>query len=410
MTRQSYLFFLCLLAPLFLANCQSVNSCNDELGCVVIAPGEPIPLGYMLVTSGENANLGLDALGGIEIALADRDHSLLGHPLELVGADSRCSSEGGEAAVQEILQTENLVGIIGPSCSSAAIEAIPVISEAGLIMISPSTTGPSLTNPDRYWQPGFFRTAHNDQYQGSLAAEFARIELGAKSAATIHDGSLYTDELQKVFGDIFEQLGGVITARTAIVEGETDMRALLEFIGESQPDVLYFPIFEPEGNHIAKQAADIPGLQNTILIGADGLLTATFAPQTGLSVVGMYLSGPYLEGPTYDNFLNKWEERFDDSPPSSFHAFAYDATDILLNVIQNTAQLLPDGTLIIGRQALRDAVANINSYEGISGSITCNQWGDCATGEALAMYRLIDEQVRGEFPPEAVWNKTIDSE
>lgn len=410
MTRQSYFFFLCLLATIFLTSCQSLNGCNDELGCVVIAPGEPIPLGYMLVTSGENANLGLDALGGIEIALADRNYSLLGHPIELIGVDSRCSSEGGEAAAQEIIQAENLVGIIGPTCSSAAIRAIPIISEAGLTMISPSTTGPSLTNPEGYWQPGFFRTAHNDQAQGSLAAEFARIELGAKSAATIHDGSIYADELQKVFGEIFEQLGGEITARTSIVEGETDMRALLEFIGEGQPDVLYFPVFEPEGNHIARQAADIPGLQNTILIGADGLLTDTFAPDTGLGVVGMYLSGPYLEGPAYDNFLNKWEEQFNNTPPSGFHAFAYDATDILLNVIQNTAQLSPDGTLTIGRQALRDAVTNINSYEGISGSITCNQWGDCATGEALAIYRLIDAQVRGVFPPTVVWSKVIDNE
>lgn len=359
----------------------------------------------MLVTSGENAILGADSLGGIEIALSDRDNRLLGHPIELIGIDSKCSAAGGEAAAREIITEPDLVGIIGPSCSSAAARAIPIISEAGLILISPSTTGPSLTNPNGYWAPGFFRTAHNDNFQGRMAAEFALVELGAYTAATIHDGSPYAEELQMVFSNVFKELGGTITAHEAVAEGDTDMSEVLERIAANPPDILYFPVFEPEGNYIAAQASTTPGLENTILIGSDGLLSATFAPDTGSAAIGMYISGPYLQNNAYNNFLAKWAERFGGPPPSGFHAFAYDATNLLLHAIQTSGQLAPDGTLTIGRQALRDTVANITEFRGISGNITCNEFGDCATGEALAIYKLSAAQVQGQFPPAVEWLK-----
>ena len=395
-----------VVTGLLLSSCQGAAACRDSIGCVTVPAGEPVRLGYMLVTSGENELLGADSLGGIEIAIDDRGGNLLNHPIELIGYDSGCSADGGTAAAGQIVLETDIVGIIGTNCSSAASQAIPIISDAGLIMIAPSTTGPSLTDPEQSWRPGFFRTAHNDRFQGQLAAEFAAIELGARTAATIHDGSTYADELQGVFADVFRDIGGTITVQDHVAEGTEDMSEVLTAIAADAPDVLYFPIFEPEGTYIAQQAAQTPGLEGTIFIGADGLLTSTFAPSTGFPAEGMYLSGPYLSGTALDNFLTKWDTKYGGVPPSGFHAFAYDATNILLHAIQTTAQVNSDGSLTIGRQALRDAVANIEGFPGLSGNITCNQFGDCATGEALAIYKISAAQTRESlFPPAVEWIK-----
>ena len=51
--------------------------CTDEIGCVEIAPDEPLRVGYMLTISGATAFLGEDSLGGIEIAVDDRAASCL---------------------------------------------------------------------------------------------------------------------------------------------------------------------------------------------------------------------------------------------------------------------------------------------------------------------------------------------
>ena len=45
---------------------------------------------------------------------------------------------------------------------------------------------------------------------------------------------------------------------------------------------------------------------------------------------------------------------------------------------EGVAQQASDGTLLIGRQALRDALYATSGLEGITGTITCDEYGDCA--------------------------------
>ncbi len=110
--------------------------CTDEIGCIEVAPGDPIHIGGMLTISGATSFLGEDSRGGIEIAIDDRGGELLGHPLELTVEDSLCSAEGGQTAAQKVASDPTIVGVIGTNCSSAAAAALPIISSAGLVLIS----------------------------------------------------------------------------------------------------------------------------------------------------------------------------------------------------------------------------------------------------------------------------------
>lgn len=418
------ILLLMLLMSLFIigASVQGAQlECTDEIGCVEIGPDDPITLGYMLTTSGATSFLGEDSLGGIEIAIAGWDGMVLDHEIELVGEDSLCSAEGGQTAAQNIASNENVVAVIGTNCSSASVPAIPIISDAGLTMISPSATNLNLTNPDTEaggtWQPGFFRTAHNDRVQGAVAAQFAINELGATTLATIHDGSPYADGLQAVMADTFAELGGEVVFQGAVNVGDTDMNAILTEIATNPPDLLYFPIFEPEGNFIAAQTRTVPGLEDTILMGADGILVDSFPEATGEAAIGMYFSGPYLSSETYDEFLATWEEEIGGVPPSVFHAHAYDATNILLQAIEEVAQVGDDGTILIGRQALRDAVSATENFEGLTGVLNCGDnetlgtVGDCATGEALGIFQMTEAEVNeGNWPPPIVWTPALAAE
>jgi branched-chain amino acid transport system substrate-binding protein len=141
-----------------------------------------------------------------------------------------------------------------------------------------------------------------------------------------------------VFADTFEELGGEITTQEAINVGDTDMKPVLTTIATGEPGLIYFPIFEPEGGFVAAQAKEVAGLEETILMGADGLFADTFPENAGDAAVGMYLSGPYVSGhDRYNAFLEKWETKFGGPPPSGFHAHAYDATNMLLDAIEQVA-------------------------------------------------------------------------
>jgi ABC-type branched-subunit amino acid transport system substrate-binding protein/ABC-type nitrate/sulfonate/bicarbonate transport system substrate-binding protein len=387
------------------AEAPAAEGCTDAIGCVEIAAGDPIHIAWIATVSGGTAPLGTDNNRGVEIAIDDKGGELLGHPIELTGEDSLCSAEGGQTAGTKIASDPTVVGIIGTTCSSEARAAMPLIAEAGMVMISPSNTNPDLTNPEHPdHHPGYLRTAHNDLFQGRVAAEFAYNELGLKTAATIHDGSPYAESLQAVFAEVFTELGGTITSQEAINVGDTDMKGVLTKIGADKPDIIYFPIFEPEGDFIAAQKCDVADLADTVMMGADGLTIDTFPEAAGECAIGMYLSGPFVQGQAYDDFVAKYEEKYGEKPVSGFHAHAYDGTNMLFNAIEQVAVQNDDGSLSIGRQALRDAMYGIKDFQGLTGTLSCDENGDCATGEALAIFQLTEaEVVDGAWPPKPFW-------
>ena len=140
-------------------------------------------------------------------------------------------------------------------------------------------------------------------------------------------------------------------------------------------------------------------------MGADASFSDSFPENTGEAAVGMYFSSPYVsdDNTAYTDLLAKWEESRGGQPPSGFHAHAYDATNILMDAIEQVAVEGDDGTITIDRQALRDAVAATSGYEGITGVLTCGETGDCATGEALAIYQITQDELDGNWPPPVVY-------
>ena len=416
-----YLRFLLMFTLLLALGAPAMadGHCMDELGCVEVGPDDPIVIASILAMSGPASFYGADSLGGIELAIIGRNGMLLGREIEVVEEDSYCAAEGGQAAAQRVAADESIAGVIGTTCSGAAQGAMPIISEAGMLMISSSNTSPSLTNDDAdaggTYYPGYFRTAHNDLFQGAMGAQFAVEVLKAGAVATIHDGDPYTEGLAVVMANVFAGLTGDVVFQGAVSKGDTDMSAILTEIAATSPDVVYLPVFVPESEFLVSQAANTPGLEDAVMMTADGSFSATFAQNTGEAAVGVIMTGPHVSGEAYDAFLAMWAEEQPggtDAPPSGFHAHAYDATNLLLDAIETVAAEMDDGSLVIGRQALRDAMAAVEDYEGLTGTLTCQEAplyiGDCATGTALAVFEITAAQVNdGEWPPPIVWDLSM---
>lgn len=380
----------------------------DEFGCVEIAEGDPLVLGTLLVISGENAQLGQDSQNGAVLGADyidgafDGEAELLGHPIEFEHQDDGCSAEGGQAGARALVaDIDRIVGVIGTSCSSAALGvADTIFSDEGVVIVSPSNTSPDLAGPDH--QPFYFRTAHNDLIQGAAAARFVSEELGLSKAATIHDGSTYADGLQQAFADAFAEGGGEITAQEAIQVGQKDMNPVLTQIAGTGPEFLFYPVFIPEGGAITAQAREITNLQGVELGGADGMLSPDFVQAAGpANAEGVFLSGPDLEfaGDFYaDEFLPAYEAEFGDTT-SVFHAHSFDAVQLILQAAEEVA-IQEDGTTYIPRTALRDALQATEGYAGIVGELTCDENGDCNPGASMSVSEVVD----GEF--EVIWKSS----
>jgi branched-chain amino acid transport system substrate-binding protein len=374
-------------------------TCTDSIGCVKIGPTDPIHIAYLLVVSGANSALGTDSRNGVQIAIDDAGGKILGHDIKFDGEDGLCSADGGQAAGTKLAADPTIVAVIGTSCSSEARAAEPLLSAAGFVTISSSNTAPDLTeigNPNHY--AGYFRTAHNDKIQGAAAADFAYNFMKITKAATIHDGSLYADKLTEVFRDEFTKLGGTITAATSVDPNATDMSSVLADIATGSPELIYFPIFLPAGAFIIDQAKTTPGLENTKLMGADGLYSPDVMNTAGAAVEGFMVSSPIVQGAAYDAFVAKYVAKFGTQPINIFHAHAYDGFNIVKAAIEKVAVQEPDGTIYIPRQGLRDAMAATKDFKGLTGVLTCNVDGDCAN-PTIGVYVYHT----GVYPPELIW-------
>lgn len=383
---------------------------TDPVGVVRINRGQPITIAYWFVISGPNASLGIDTRRGIEIAIDDRGGRLLGHRIRLIGEDSGCGPEGGVTAATKIAANRAVVAAIGSNCSSEAVPGAPILWKAGIVTVSPSNTAPSLTNP-ALRGPGFdgyLRTAHNDRVQGRAAAQFTFFKLGLRRAATIHDGSPYAEQLANVFADVFKRLGGTITSQEAISVGDTDMRSVLTKIAAGQPQLVYYPIFLPEGGFITRQAKEVSGLATVKLMGADGIFSPDFLKSAGESALGMYHSSPdFTKFPGgYQSFLQKHQKKYGEKPLSAFHAHAYDATNIVFAAIEKVAKKDSAGNTYIGRKALRDALFATKGYKGATGTLTCDANGDCADPN-IAVYQITSTDPAkwnpGPENPKKIW-------
>lgn len=381
MKRTFIVLAMLLTAALMLTACGGAEpyECTDTLGCVSYAPDEPIRIASALVISGPNTDLGIDSQYGVEIAM-DFKGQIFGHDIELQAEDDGCNAEGGQTAGQKIVADPTILGVVGTSCSGAGVPMSNVISEAGYFMVSPSNTAPSLTDPDQAWNPGYYRTAHNDKVQGAAIADYAYNELGLTTAAAIHDGDPYTEGLANAFRVSFEALGGEIVEFTAVIVGDTDMRPVLTAVSAAgPPEFLYYPIFTAECAFVSKQAREVAGLENTVLAAADGCISSAAADAIGEAGEGMYFSGPDISftGSEYEDFKAAYLDKYGVETLSVFHAHAFDAANMIFACVEKVG-VDDDGTLVVGRQAMRDCLGETANFSGLTGTLTCDQYGDCA--------------------------------
>jgi len=363
---------------------------DGSLGTVTVEEGAEIQIRSLNAISGDVAFLGIPNQRGVEIAIADYG-DVNGFGVSIgTGLDDLCSADGGQAAAQTIVADEAVVGVIGTSCSGAATAAAPLISEAGMVMISPSNTSPALTsdqqgNAGDNYNVGYYRTAHNDLFQGAAMAEFVFNELGLSTAAAIHDGDPYTEGLASAFTNSFEELGGTVTGFTAVAKEDTDMVPVLTEIAAGSPEALFFPIFQPAGDFIADQAPGVSGLEDTVLLAADGLLVDGFLELE--QTAGMHFSGPdtrfgentnQATGKNANDFLATYEAEYGEAPAAPFWGHSYDATTLLLDAIA-AASSVQDGSLVIDRAGVREYLDGVTGYSGIIGTINCDDFGDCGS-------------------------------
>ncbi len=379
-------WFITLFLLLVGAGCNGPEHqlvCGDPLGCVEIPLEAPVRIGVLQALSGKIAPLGQEQIRGLELALEERGGKIAGHPVVLQIEDTGCTAEGGANAALKVIADPQIVALYGTTCSGAAAAASQAMSDAGLTMISGNNSAPFLTSiggqaaPN--YHPGYFRTSYNEENSGKAAAFFAYRRLGIRRAATINDGDIYTRGLTDGFAAEFTRLGGTITLAATVNKGDSNMEPVLTAVHDSGAQLLFFPLFQPEGTHILRQARTMAELDGTLLMSDGALIEDSFIQSVGELGRGMYFVGPAIpDTPAGWELEKRYLVRYGEEPATRYYLSGFDAARLLFDAIEQVAAPGLGGELLVGRQALRDAVGSMNREDGVTGRLYCDEFGDCA--------------------------------
>ena len=328
------------------------------------------------------------------------------------GIDDACSADAGPGVAEAALAGGTTVGVIGPSCSSTATTAAPLITAEGLVIISMSNTSPLLTSdlagtPSEHYQPGYYRTAHNDLYQGEAVAAFLGDELGTGRVAVVHEGDAYTRGLAVAFHGPFERQGGTVTHFIEADPDTTDWAEVLSRIAAGEPDAVFIPLRWQTAMGFVQAVRQHEGFDDTVVVAGDAVLHHPFMSLPASR--GVFIAGPELgfgdnaneaTGTEVGNVAERFENMAGAPPFRAFWAHAYDATTLLLEAIEAASRTDGD-TLIIDRAGIREHLDQMTAFGGLIGDITCDGFGDCGPTSISIIEHLDPDD------PESSWDNVV---
>ena len=305
------------------------------------------------------------------------------HPVTLVGREIDNSAESATRATLELINHEGIVALIGASISRLALPMAALSEKAQVPMISPGATHADVTAGHHF----VFRASFTDPAQGRLLAEFARRELGARTAAVLFDiADAYNRGVSEAFRDTFDADGGRIVGFETYTTNELDYHAPLRRIADARPDVLLLPNFNTDLPTQIRQAHE-HGIRATLL-ATDALSLETQPDPTLLA--GAYYSKQWhsvLAATTPE--AQRFNAAFEQSAgheSSTGAALAYDSCGLLLQAIRRADRIDP--------LALRDALAETRDYPGVTGTISFHGHGD---PRRPALIFRVDDQGRSHL-------------
>jgi branched-chain amino acid transport system substrate-binding protein len=356
----------------------------DPWGTIGIPDGEPIKIGMGTMLTGDYASMGIDIKNGAEMAVREKG-AILGHPLILQAEDDGCSGPPSVAIAEKMCNDPLVAGVVGYMCSGGSKPASDIHNKYKVVMISASSTALELTARGI---PIFFRTCWNDRIQAQRAAAFALNRQWTR-VAILHDKSDYGQSLAQDFAENMKGEGGEVLAMEGVTRGDKDFSPVLTKIKPLKPQLIYFGGMAAEGVLVVRQMKRV-GIRAHFM-SDDGCYTEKdFIQAGGKASNGSYIT--YAKEPD-PGWVKRFEARY--GPRQTFSPQAYDAANILMMAVEKVAKKGSDGSLVIGKKGLRDAVA-ATEYDGITGRIAFDRYGD-RTGSVVVIYKVVQEKGRRYF-------------
>ncbi|MDO5682485.1 MAG: branched-chain amino acid ABC transporter substrate-binding protein [Propionibacteriaceae bacterium] len=348
-------------------------------------------IGVLVPLSGGLSSTGAGVRNSVELAVREANDraDLHGWTLEVITEDDRADADTGRRAATQLTRDAEVVAVIGPLNSSVGQVVQPVVSQAGMALVSPANTNPTLTrgadsaNPSRVYD-NYFRTCPPDHLQARFAAS-QLLEQGIDTVATIHDKKVYGNGLVTAFTTAFTTGGGKVVAAQTINPDDRDFSVVVSKVKEGQPKAVFFggeyPVAGPLSQQLKGAGVTVP------LMGGDGIFDPRFIELAGPNAKGdraVSIGAPQDRLASAKGFLEAYRKAGFREDPSPYGPYAYDAANAVITALRVAlADAVDVGS---ARKPTIEELSNIE-FDGATGQVSFDQYGD-PTLRVLTAYKV----------------------
>ena len=305
---------------LVLAVGMPVQAKTIKIGVAGPITGPYAKFGEQLTRGATAAAAAINANGGID-----------GNKIEIIPGDDACDPKQARAVANRMVNA-GVYAVAGHFCSSSTIPASEVYDEANILMITPASTNPQVTERGL---PGVFRVCGRDDQQGDVAGDYIAKVVKAKRVAIIHDKDTYGQGLADATKARLNDTHGIQEVLyEGVTRGDKDFNSLITKMKGLNVDLIYFGGLHTEAGLIVRQAAE-QGLKANFLSG-DGIVTDEFPAIAGPATDGVLMT--FGADPRAIPQAKAVVQRFRDSgyEPEAYTLYAYTAVQVIAEAIRAT--------------------------------------------------------------------------
>jgi branched-chain amino acid transport system substrate-binding protein len=278
---------------------------------------------------------------------------------------------------KQFVADPSVVAVVGPQMSGSGKAMSPIASAADLMLITPSSTNPDITDPSfasQYRPEGkaiYFRTVTTDAFQGPFMANYAAEVLGIHSVYVLDDTGAYGEGIANAFEKQALAKGLNVLGHDKLDPKESDYTTVLTKIAAMNPEGLYYGGVQQAGEKLARQAYDV--MPSVPKMGGDGMYSVSLISDAGPAAENWYatIAAPdTIDLPEAADWVGRYQAKYGRAP-QDYALTAYDGVLVIEDTIN---RLVKDG-MPITRQNVRDYAAQTN-LATLQGVISFDENGD----------------------------------
>ena len=249
-------------------------------------------IAYQGPLSGGEASTGIDEQNAVKYAAKVFMKKNPNIKIKIVSVDDQGDPAVASTVAPGTGTNKNILGVVGPAYSGATIASLPYYKAGGLVMISPSATRVSLTDPASpdFGGPVFHRVVGKDDLQGPALAKYATAGVSSAKVFVFDDQSAYAVPLRGFVESGLKKVAGAsVVGGDSVPNTTTDFAPTIAKIKTSGATVVIYTGYYSQAAIFIKQLRDSGS--TVIFAGGDGVFNQEFPKLAGASAEGSRITG-----------------------------------------------------------------------------------------------------------------------